>query len=207
MGSWMLAVSYPKNNSGNGNDDDITVIPPTDGGGGNDDIIGDPPIYEESIIILDDNWNLNSLTIKSKAIDSDGFVNENDIFFTGFSKDGNVRYSQFTPNDNDSKGYFKNGCYDKGTTPSDDMYMKWPYGNAGVELINFGDDGRGYVLECFITGSESQGEASDGQGETIYLPVQSKTVDGKEVLYIPKSGNWEPTEYIGEIIETTYTLE
>ena len=87
------------------------------------------------------------------------------------------------------------------------MYMKWPYGNAGVELINFGDDGRGYVLECFITGSESQGEASDGQGETIYLPVQSKTVDGKEVLYIPKSGNWEPTEYIGEIIETTYTLE
>lgn len=201
MGSWMLAVSYPKNSSGNGNDDDITVIPPTDGGGGNDDIIGDPPIYEESIIILDDNWNLNSLTIKSKAIDSDGFVNENDIFFTGFSKDGNVRYSQFTPNDNDSKGYFKNGCYERGTNPSDDMYKKWNYGYAAVELINFGGGGRVYVLECFITGSESQ-------GEVIYLPVQSKTVDGKEVLYIPKSGNWEPTEYIGEeIIETTYSLE
>lgn len=204
MSSWMLAVSYPKNNLGNENDDDITVIPPTDGGGGNDDIIGDPPIYEESIIILDDDWNLNSLTIKSKAIDSDGFVVENDIFFTGFSKDGNVRYSQFTPNDDDSKGYFKNGCYERGTIPSDDMYMKWHYGYAKVELINLGS--HGYELECFITGSESQ-EGGDGQGETIYLPVGSKTVDGKEILYIPKSGNWEPTEYIGEIIETTYTLE
>lgn len=198
MGSWMLAVSYPKNNSGNENDDDITVIPPTDGG--NDNVDVDPPIDEENIIILDDDWNLNSLTIKSRAIDSEGLVNENNIYFTGFSKDGNVRYSKFTPEDDDIKGHFKNGSYERGTNPSDDMYKKWNYGYAAVELINFGVGGRGYVLECWISGTDSQ-------GEVIYLPVGSKTVDGKEVLYIPKSGNWEPTEYIGEIIETTYILE
>jgi hypothetical protein len=201
MGSWMLAVSYPKNNSGNGNDDDITDIPPT--GGGNDNV----DIYEESIIILDDDWNLNSLTIKSRVIDSEGFVNENDIFFTNFSKngnDGNIRNSQFTYEGDDSKGYFKNGCYERGTTPSDDMYMKWHYCYAKVELINLGS--RGYELKCFVSGSDSQ-EGNDGQGETIYLPVGSRTVDGKEILYIPKSGNWIPKDPIGEIIETTYTLE
>lgn len=202
MGSWMLAVSYPKNNSGNENDDDITVIPPT--GGGNDNVDVDPPIDEENIIILDDDWNLNSLTIKSRVIDSEGFVHENDIFFTNFSKNGNIRNSQFTYEGDDSKGYFKNGCYERGTTPSDDMYMKWPYGYAEVELINLGS--HGYELKCFVSGSDSQ-EGGDGQGETIYLPVGSKTVDGKEILYIPKSGNWIPKDPIGEIIETTYTLE